>query len=434
MNNYNFNRSDATVVITSYPNPKDGSMGSRGFNAIGWHSRKTLTRLSKYGPVLVLAEKMRGPKTLKINDNLTVTRVWEKGDIFSLLSLIPFVLGLKKTKSVFVQFEFNVFGGILPNLILLFVLAVLRLFGKNITFELHQVITNIGLLKKHVKVGNRITRVFYNLGLRAFYILLGFIATNIIVFEQMLKNRLTRYVRKGKVKVLSLSVEPKRTIDKEKARKKLKLNTDEFIVMVFGFINGYKGIDWIIDAMSDKSAGNNMRLLVAGGINPYLKDKPQYKAFYQKIVTEVGRHSHMTYSGFVPDEMVDYYFAACDVVVLPYEVFMSASGPFSLALSYKKPILLSDKLKPYSESEDFVDSLVESGLSTQDIFFPLDQNALLTRLYKLQRSANYRKFVSFSTILAEKRSSPVVVDRLNSILHFTSSRASASVARVEVAR
>lgn len=434
MNLYKFNRPDTTVVITSFPNPRDGSTGSKGFNAVGWHSKKTLTRLSKLSPVLVLAEKMRGPKTQKISENLTVTREWEKGNIFSLLSLIPTILSLKKAKSVFVQFEFNVFGGILPNLVLLLVLAILRLFGKNVTFELHQVITNVGLLKKHVKVGNRITRIFYNLGLRFFYILLGFVANKIIVFEQMLKNRLTRYIRKGKIEVLSLSVEPKRLIDKEVARRKLKLNSDEFIVMVFGFINGYKGIDWIIDAMSDKSGGNNIRLLVAGGINPYLKDKPHYKAFYQKVVTEIGKHSHMTYSGFVPDEMVDYYFAASDVVVLPYEVFMSASGPFSLALSYKKPVLLSEKLKSYSESEDFVDSLIESGLSTNDLFFPLTQSALLTRLYKLQKNANYRKFVSFSTILAQKRAASVVVGKLNSILHTPSSQISTSVARVEVAQ
>lgn len=433
MNLHRFNRKDATVVITSYPNPKDGSSGSKGFNAVGWHSRKTLQRLSKTSPVLVLAEKRSGPKTQKINDNLTVARVWEKGSILSLLSLIGILTSLNKVKSVFVQFEFNVFGGIIPNLTLLFVLMLARLMGKNVTFELHQVITDVGLLKKHVPVGKGPLRIFFNISLRIFYVLLGLIVSDVIVFEQMLKNRLRYYIRGSKVHVLSLSVEPKRVISKEVARRKLKLNSDEFIVMVFGFINGYKGIDWIVNSLSEHDSGN-MRLLVAGGINPYLKDKPYYQKFYNGIVSEIKKHDHMTYSGFVPDEMVDYYFAACDVVVLPYEVFMSASGPFSLALSYKKPVLLSSKLKSYSESEDFVDALIDSDLSTNDLFFPLTQSSLLTRLHKLQKASSYRKYVRFSTSLAEKRASEVVVRKLRAILHAPSSLLSTSIGRVEVAK
>ena len=416
MNLNKFNREDTTVVITSFPNPKDGSTGNKGFNAVGWHSRKTLTRLSRYNPVLVLAEKRKGSDKQKLSDSLTIARVWEKGNIFSIIGLIPLILKLNKTKSIFVQFEFNVFGGILPNLALLFTLLILRLAGKKVTFELHQVITDIGLLQKHVPV-SRPMRIFFNLSLRFFYVVLGLIASEIIVFEQMLKNRLKHYIRSKKINVLSLSVEPKRVIDKEKARRKLKLNSDEFIVMVFGFINGYKGIDWMVENLADKSAGNNMRLLVAGGANPYLIDKPYYQKFYNGVVNEVKKHNHMTYAGFIPDDMVDYYFAACDVVVLPYEVFMSASGPFSLALSYKKPVILSEKLKSYSQSEDFVDALVESGLSTNDLFFPLTQSALLSRLYKLQKKVNYRKYVAFSSILAHKRSSESVVRKLHNILY-----------------
>lgn len=463
-----FNKPDTTIVITSFPNPKDDTSGNKGFNAVAWHSQKTLVELSKHAPVLVLAE-IRGqqiqktqkprktsnsenlnirqsdksdilssPSILKINDNLTVQRVWEKGNIFSILALFQLIRKLHKVQSIFIQFEFNVFGGILPNLMLLLLIALLRLAGKRVTFELHQVITDVGLLKKHVPIKNKLIQMGYNAGLVVFYRVLGVVANTIVVFEETLKSRLSQFVHTDKIEVLCLSVEKKQTLSKASARRKLKLDPNDFTVLVFGFINGYKGIDWIVNALKDTPViarnivtkqshkrdrhafardDKNLRLLVAGGQNPYLKDQPHYQKLYNSIVGEIKKHKHMTYRDFVPDNLVTTYFSAADVVVLPYEVFMSASGPFSLALSYGKPVLLSEKLLPYAESSDVQESITHAGLTQTDIFFKLTKTDLKKKLSRLQSKSEISKLASFSNMLADARASENVVLRLHAILH-----------------
>lgn len=441
-----FNDEGSLLAITSFPESQDGTRGTKEFNAVAWHSAKTLGHLSKHAPVIVMAETRTGISMRQISNNLLLKRVWKKGNPLSFLSMLKAILKLDKIRSIFVQFEFNVFGGIIPNLTLLLMLAFLRILGRSITFELHQVITDISLLKKHVNITNPILQRFFNISLSIFYRVLGLVASDIIVFEEELKTRLSQFVPASKIHVLSLSVESKKTVSRTKARALTNIPQDEFVLLVFGFINGYKGIDWIINALKDVNAviarntndeaisskeiatlapltrddKRKVRLVIAGGENPYLKDQAHYKKFYQSIVREAKKHSHITLTGFVPDNEITNYFGASDLVVMPYEVFMAASGPFSLALSYNKPIILSDVLSDYAKSEDFAKALSKSGLTPSDIFFKLNAKSLIKLIEKAQRSPKYhRQLTQFTKTLASERSIETVTKQLYSLTNST---------------
>jgi len=411
-----FNDEKTLIAITSFPNPKDGQQGSKEFNAVGWHSEKTLRRLSSHAPVVAMAEQRNGTSLRRVSNDLLVKRVWKKGSPLSFLLMLKSILRLNKIKHLFVQFEFNVFGGIIPNLALLFMLAFLRILGRTVTFELHQVITDIALLKKHINITNPIIQRFFNLSLGMFYRILGLVASDIIVFEEELKNRLSNFVPENKIHVLSLAVEPKKIISKPKARNLTKLPQDEFVLLVFGFINGYKGIDWILKALKDYQ-GKKVRLVIAGGENPYLKDQTHYQKFYQSIVREAKKQSHVTLTGFIPESEVASYFGASDLVIMPYEVFMAASGPFSLALSYQKPVILSDVLEDYAKSTDFAEALSRTKLQPQDIFFSLNSKSLIEHIEKAQASKSYyKKLGTFAKTLGELRSTQSVTKRLYALM------------------
>jgi glycosyltransferase involved in cell wall biosynthesis len=415
-----FNNEKTLIAITSFPNPKDGQHGSKEFNAVGWHSQKTVRQLSKHAPVIVMAEQRDGTSIRQVDNNTLVKRIWKKGNPFSFIGLFRSILKLDKIQHIFVQFEFNVFGGIIPNLTLLMMLTVLRLLGRSITFELHQVITDIALLKKHINITNPILQHFFNISLGVFYRILGLVANDIIVFEEELKTRLSHYVPVEKIHVLSLSVESKEKVSQKKARSLTNLPQDEFVLLVFGFINGYKGIDWILKALKDYK-DKKVRLVIAGGENPYLKDQPHYQKFYKGIVNEAKKHAHVTLTGFVPDSEIANYFGASDLVVMPYEVFMAASGPFSLALSYGKPVILSDVLSDYAQSEDFNEALQKSHLNKEDIFFKLTSKSLITLIEKAHTSPTYHKNLTrFANTLADLRSIEVVTKRLYSLMTSTS--------------
>lgn len=412
-----FNTPNNLLVITSYPNPKNSKYGKRDLNAVAWHSEKTLKELARDRKIIVLAEKAHDEdESFYAGQNIYINRVWKKTNPLSILALAWEALKLNYIKTVFVPFEFNVFGGTIHNLLFLIVLLLLKLNGKNVVIEVHQVIEDIKELQKHINITSPLAHRFYNFGLSLYYSLFGFLATKIVVFEEELKIRLQKHVPVEKIETLSLSVEKKKTINKNYARKKLGLPKKDFLVMVFGYINGYKGIDVITDAFSHIK-NRTIKLIIAGGKNPYLRDKKFYQKFYRNIVKHAKNNKKIILTGFVPDEKVGLYFAAADLITLPYEVFMSASGPFSLALSYGKATILSEKLSAYQESPDFKEVQKHVGLENEEIFFNLKKDSLLNLVKKAKKSKLlYKKLGSFSKGLAEKRSSTGVIQKYKEIL------------------
>jgi glycosyltransferase involved in cell wall biosynthesis len=393
----------------------DKKSGKKEFNAVGWHSEKTLSHIAKKRPVLICAEVTSQKKETRPYQNMIIKRIWEKSAPLSFIPLLIYILRLYKVRSILVQFEFNVFGGIIPNLSLLLMLTILRLAGKQITFEMHQVILDISQLEKHINIKNKLLQKFFDVSLVIFYRMVGIIVNKIVVFEQELKNRLVPMVDAHKIEVLSLAVDKKNTIPIAEAKKLIGIHPDEFVVLVFGFINGYKGIDWIIEAMKPYK---NIKLLIAGGENPYLKDKPFYQKFYQSILDMAQDQEHIIMTGFIPDEKVSLYFSAADLVVMPYTVFMSASGPFSLTLAHNKPILLSQTLLDYSKTEDFMEASAKAGLINSDLFFSLEtSDELIQHIEKAKNNKEYlKKLEQFSSELAKLRSSSTVIKRFDDIL------------------
>lgn len=420
-----FNTSDTLLVLTSYPNPENEKLGKRSLNAVGWHSERLLKNIGEKRRILVLAEEDGENKEFMASPNVLVKRVWKKGDLLSFFKLAKAIKRQDNIKTVLIQFEFNVFGGTLPNLYLLFLMLYIRLLGKRITFECHQVILNIKLLQKHINIKNPFLQVFYNVSLRFYYMLLGFLANNIIVFEVELKNRLSRYVWGNKIYALSLAVEKKKTIEKNKAReianknlvfKNHKIKNDEFVLLVFGFINGYKGIDWIIEQLKN-SGKKKLRLLVVGGKNPYLINKPSYQTFYKSIIDGFRKYAHMSYVDFVPEKDIHIYFSASDAVVIPYEVFMSASGPFSHALSYGKPVLLSEHLRQYTESQDIKYAVNQAEITIKDFIFAYNKRDFMRVVNQLRdNQAMSQKLTTFSKTLARLRGMQKIATRLDNIL------------------
>ena len=428
-----FNLPNSLLVITSYPNPNGSRYGHRDHNAVAWHSEKTLKELAKSRRVIVLAEKThKDERSFYAEKNLYINRVWSKINHFSMFKITWEALKLNYVKTVFIPFEFNVFGGTFHNLLFLIVLFILKINGKKIIIEVHQVIKDIKELQKHINITDFYVQKFFNFGLKIFYCLFGLLANNIIVFEEELKTRLSKYIDEKKINVLSLSTQKNKIINKNYARKKLGLPKKDFLVMVFGYINGYKGIDFMIDVFS-KIRNKNIKLIIAGGENPYLRDKKFYQKFYKKITQAAKKNKNTILTGFVPDNKVRQYFSAVDLIVLPYEVFMSASGPFSLALSYEKPIILSEKLLSYKNSKDFSDSMNSTKLKTSNVFFPINVKMLIARIEKLSKNDKLmNSLILFSKKLNKMRSAENIITEYKNILLSLTENLSTSKAKKNV--
>jgi glycosyltransferase involved in cell wall biosynthesis len=123
------------------------------------------------------------------------------------------------------------------------------------------------------------------------------------------------------------------------ARKKLNLPQDPQIILFFGGIRPNKGLDVLIKALEIVKLFNEQVLLViAGG----LLGRFSFER-YSNMIRNTGLSNHVqTFIKFIPEEDVDYFFAASNLVVLPYLKFEAQSGVLLRAYAHKKPVVVSN--------------------------------------------------------------------------------------------
>lgn len=125
-------------------------------------------------------------------------------------------------------------------------------------------------------------------------------------------------------------------VNKTEARTHLKLPSDQKIILFFGFIRKYKGLDILLDAMADERIKNaNIKLLVAG---EFYEDK---KAYEEQINSLGIQNSLILRTDFIQDSEVRYYLSAADFVIQPYRN-ATQSGVTPLAYHFEKPMLVTN--------------------------------------------------------------------------------------------
>jgi glycosyltransferase involved in cell wall biosynthesis len=135
--------------------------------------------------------------------------------------------------------------------------------------------------------------------------------------------------------VVPHGIEQTATLDRDSARTALGLD-DRLVVLCFGFLAPYKGLEVAVDAA--ERAGSGVTVVVAGGEHPRLAGRGRYADELRQ------RGAAAQFTGWVPDADVSRWFAAADVALLPYPSPFSSSGALALALAHRTPILLSPVL------------------------------------------------------------------------------------------
>lgn len=118
--------------------------------------------------------------------------------------------------------------------------------------------------------------------------------------------------------------------NKIQAQHRLNLPEGAFIYLFFGKIEGYKGIDNLIDAFNKVSKKSDL-LILAGKATETLR-KSLLSRLSPNIIMELD---------FVDNLKLEFYIRAADVVVLPYQNILT-SGAAITALSFGKVIIAPD--------------------------------------------------------------------------------------------
>ena len=211
-------------------------------------------------------------------------------------------------------------------------MAYYRLLGRRIVFTAH----NVNIRKR-----DNCDSWFNRLSLRIQYHL----AHHIFVHtERMEKELLADFgVPDTKISIIPFGINNTVTnssITTIDAKRTLGVRSSDKVMLCFGQIAPYKGLEYLVDAFSELAKKDETyRLIIAGKVKPgqteywnEIRRKIAGSAFQDQIIVRIEH---------IPDEEVELYFKAADALIVPYVHIFQSGVPF-LAYSFGLPVIATD--------------------------------------------------------------------------------------------
>jgi len=205
------------------------------------------------------------------------------------------------------------------------ILSICKVRGKKIVITVHNVVPH-----ENNGINNFLNRIVLVFG------------DNFIAHNDKNKENLSNlyHIPQEKISVIPHGIlEPVsiKGISKKEAREYLKVPQNKRIILHFGNIRDYKGLDVLLKSLKFIAKEIRDVLLIIAG-QPWVNWKK-----YEKIIKENNLEDYIVKKlDFIPPSEVEYYFSASDIVVLPYKYFHSQSGIGALALPFKKSLIVTD--------------------------------------------------------------------------------------------
>jgi glycosyltransferase involved in cell wall biosynthesis len=182
-------------------------------------------------------------------------------------------------------------------------------------------------------------------------------------------------------------------INKELARQNIGIETKEKIILFFGFIRKYKGLDILLDALAIlKANGNNhFKVLITG---EFYEDR---KAFDEQIVNLGLQDMLILKTDFIPDSEVRNYFCAADMVIQPYRN-ATQSGVTPLAYHFEIPMIVTNvgglpSLVPDGKVGLVAEPNAVSIAEKINTFFTKDENYFIKNIKEEKKKFSWEKLV-----------------------------------------
>jgi D-inositol-3-phosphate glycosyltransferase len=207
-----------------------------------------------------------------------------------------------------------------------------KIIGKNLVFTAH----NVNAAQRD---GN--DTLFNKLSLKFMYR----IVDHIIVHTETMKKQLLEDfgINEHKISVIPMGINTsvyKSDMTRMQARRKINLKEDEKVLLFFGNILPYKGLEYaILTLYYLRKKHNNLKLIIAGQVS-----KNAYK-YWQTIQELIKKHelsnSIIKKIGRVPDNHIEIYCKSADVMLLPYKHIFQSAVLF-LSYSFGLPAIAAD--------------------------------------------------------------------------------------------
>jgi D-inositol-3-phosphate glycosyltransferase len=250
-----------------------------------------------------------------------------------------------------------------------------KLLGKKMVFTAH----NID--EKQRDGGNHLLN---RLSLKILYNLVDHIFVHTLKMKSQLVQEFN--INEAKVSVIPFGIDntiPKSDMTRSEAKAKLRLDDHEKVLLFFGNIAPYKGLEYLLYAMDRLRSGSDLfKLIIAGQI----KCSHSYWERIEYIIEDLNLNDYVIKKiKYIQDEDVEALFKSSDVLILPYK-FIFQSGVLFLSYSFGLPAIATDvgSLREYIEEgrtgmvcraedpDDLADTIRRYFAS--DLFLNLEEN------------------------------------------------------------
>ena len=208
-----------------------------------------------------------------------------------------------------------------------------RLAGRRVVLTAHNV--NAARRDGRDSAWNRLTlRVQYRLAERVF------------VHTEAMKRELEHAfgVPATKVSVIPFAtpdVTPSTDLTREEARERLGIPPQDKVLLFFGQIVPYKGLEFMLQALPALLAADpDYRLLIAGKVKR--GHEAYWKGLQESLLAPVAQRVDARI-GHIAEHEVEHYFRAADALVLPY-VEIYQSGVLFLSYRFGLPVVATDEI------------------------------------------------------------------------------------------
>ncbi|AFH49419.1 Glycosyltransferase [Ignavibacterium album JCM 16511] len=165
-------------------------------------------------------------------------------------------------------------------------------------------------------------------------------------------------------------------------KQKFSIAPNEKVLLFFGYIRKYKGLDILLEALNLLSSeSDKIKLIIAG---EFYDDKDFYIELIHKYELQ---NIVIMQNEYIPNEQVKDYFIVSDVVVLPYRS-ATQSGILNLAYGFRKPVIVT-KVGGLSE---FVNN-ESTGLIVEQPKAELIADAI-KKFFEIENKIDFRKNIA----------------------------------------
>jgi glycosyltransferase involved in cell wall biosynthesis len=206
-----------------------------------------------------------------------------------------------------------------------------RLLGKRLVFTVH----NVNARKRDGNDTwlNRLTlKIQYRL------------VDHLFVHTQQMKQELQKdfSVQEDRISVIPFGINstvPDTALTSAEARQRLGLSGQDKVLLFFGNIAPYKGLEYLIEALVLLTKEeSHYRLIVAGRPK---NCAPHWEGIQRRIHETGLRPKIVQRIEYIPDADTEIYFKAADVLILPY-THIFQSGVLFLGYNFGLPVIVSD--------------------------------------------------------------------------------------------